>query len=98
MKQPQKGMPPPLEDPNNVREIFATEVAGVGVGYGCMFITLAVERHGTSVDEKLKAVRRVVVGRVVLTAGAANSLRDQLNKLAVMTAAVQTPAASEQKN
>ena len=86
---------PPLEDPLAEKELFANEVVGVGMQHGNITITLASVRF----DEPLPGaqspkMRRVIVGRVVLTNIAAGELLRDLQKL---SAQIEAAAARAQK-
>ena len=74
---------PPLEDPLAEKELFANEVVGVGMQHGNITITLASVR----LDEpppgaQSPKMRRVIVGRIVLTNLAAGKLLRDLQQLA----------------
>lgn len=74
---------PPLEDPLAEKELFANEVVGVGMQHGNITITLASVR----LDEpppgaQSPKMRRVIVGRIVLTNKAAGELLRDLQQLA----------------
>jgi hypothetical protein len=87
-------IPPPkprLEDPLNVREIFATEVVGVGSVHGNLAITLAAVRFDEPSAGETPKARRVVTGRVILTGPAATQLLQSLHKLATPNEAAQKP-------
>jgi hypothetical protein len=89
-----KPSPPPasLEDPNNEKEIFASEVASVGVVHGNIVITLANVRVGEVVEGQQPKARRVVCGRIVLTNSAVGQLMNSLQRLgAQMEAAAKSP-------
>jgi hypothetical protein len=72
---------PRLEDPLNEREIFATEIAGVGAIHGNVIITVATTRFDEPIGEGAAKPRRVVAGRLILTSAAAGQLLQSLQKL-----------------
>jgi hypothetical protein len=67
---------PPLEDPLNEREIFVTDVAGVGEVFGNISIDLAALRRSEG------KMRRILVARLILTPNAASALINSLQQLA----------------
>ncbi len=73
---------PILEDPTNEKEIFASEVAGVGFVHGNIVITFANIRFDEPVGGQPPKIRRFVASRVALTNIAAAQLRDQLKDIA----------------
>ena len=87
-------IPPPkprLEDPLNEREIFATEVVGVGSVHGNLAITFATLRFDEPTIGETPKARRVVAGRLILTGPAATQLLQSLHKLAAPSEAAQRP-------
>lgn len=87
-------IPPPkprLEDPLNEREIFATEVVGVGSVHGNLAITFATLRFDEPTIGETPKARRVVAGRLILTGPAATQLLQSLHKLAAPGEAAQRP-------
>ena len=87
---------PPLEDPLNEREIFASEVVSVGGLHGNVAVTLANVRLDESGGSNPAKPRRVVVARLVLTNAAAGQLLRSLQKLAAQIAAIAASAAGKQ--
>ena len=83
---------PRLEDPLDEKEIFASEVCGVGLIHGNVAITLANIRFDESVGGEALKARRVVVGRFILTNPAAAQLLRSLQQVAA-----QLEAASKAK-
>jgi hypothetical protein len=78
-------IPPPkprLEDPLNEREIFATEVVGVGSVHGNLAITFATLRFDEPTIGETPKARRVV----------ATQLLQSLHKLAAPSEAAQRPS------
>lgn len=73
---------PPLEDPMNEREIFASEVPGIGFVHGNVVVVFASVRFEEPVADQTPKVRRVVTGRVALTNSAAGQLLHHLRGLA----------------
>ena len=64
--KPTPGTPkPPLEDPLHEKEIFATEIAQMGMLHGNLVITLACVRSGDPIGNQPPKMHRVVVGRIV---------------------------------
>ena len=78
-EQPPK---PPLEDPLHEKEIFATEVAVVGMIHGHIAVTLAHLPFDEPVGNQTPKVRRIVTARLMLTDVAAVQLLQQLQRLA----------------
>jgi hypothetical protein len=79
-------VPPPkprLEDPQNVQEIFATEVVGIGSIHGNLAVTLAAVRFDEPAGAESPKARRIVTGRLILTGPAASQLLQSLHKLAM---------------
>ena len=79
---------PPLEDPLHEKEIFATEVAVVGMIHGNVAVTLAHLRFDEPVGNQTPKVRRIVTARLMLTNAAAGQLLQQLQRLAAQTEAM----------
>ena len=88
-EQPPK---PPLEDPLHEKEIFATEVAFVGMIHGNIAVTLAHLRFDEPVGSQGPKVRRIVTARLMLTDAAAGQLLQQLQRLAAQTEAMKEVA------
>jgi len=89
---------PPLEDPASEREIFASEIAGVGFVHGNVVVTFASIRFEEPVADQTPKMRRVVTGRVALTNNAAGQLLKHLQNLAAqIEAAVAAAAKDKQK-
>jgi hypothetical protein len=88
----------PLEDPLNEKEIFADEVAGVGMRHHVVTITLANVRYTEPVGAEAVKARRVVTGRLVLTTVAAGQLLRQLQSLAAQIEAAAATAAGHKPN
>jgi hypothetical protein len=65
---------PALEDPLHVSEVFANEVAGVGLIHGNIAITFANIRFDEGLGNQPSKPHRVVVNRMVLTKQAADQL------------------------
>jgi hypothetical protein len=88
---------PPLEDPLQEREIYVTEIVGMGNMQGNVGITLACLRIDESVGNDPPRMRRIVVARLVLTPVAVNQLFNNLQQLANASqpAAPRAPAAGE---
>jgi hypothetical protein len=78
-EQPPK---PPLEDPLHEKEIFASEVAVVGMIHENIAVTLAQLRFDEPVGNQMPKVRRIVAARLMLTSAAAGQLLQQLQRLA----------------
>ena len=78
-EQPPK---PPLEDPLHEKEIFASEVAVIGMIHGNIAVTLAHVRFDEPVGNQTPKVRRIVTARIMLTDVAAGQLLQQLQRLA----------------
>jgi hypothetical protein len=90
---PNQAPKPQLEDPLNEREIFATEIVGIGSVHGNIAITLATVRFDEPVGSVQPKARRVVTGRLVLTSAAAGQLLQSLQRLFAQIEAAQIPAA-----
>jgi hypothetical protein len=86
---------PPLEDPLHEKEIFASEVAGVGFVHGNVVVTLAHLRFGEAIEKETPRAHRVVTGRIVLTHIAASQLVQHIQRLAVQIEAAAKTAASQ---
>ena len=84
-EQPPK---PPLEDPLHEKEIFASEVAVIGMIHGNIAVTLAHVRFDEPVRNQTPKVRRIVTARLMLTDVAAGQLLQQLQRLAARTDAM----------
>ncbi len=80
------------------REIYATEVVGMGSMQGNVGITLACLRVDKSVDNNPPRMRRVVVARLVLSPVAVNQLFNNLQKLAVAAQPTAPQSTAEQPN
>jgi len=89
---------PPLEDPLHEREIYVTEVVGIGNMQGNVGITLACLRIDESADNNPPRMRRIVAARLVLTPVAVNQLFSSLQKLAVASQPTAPQATAEQPN
>jgi hypothetical protein len=101
MAVPPAPIPPPkprLEDPLQEREIFATEVAGVGAVHGNIAITLATIRFDEPIAATAPKARRVVTARLVLTNVAAGQLLQSLQRLTTQLEAAAAPAAAKEPN
>jgi hypothetical protein len=86
---------PPLEDPRHEKEIFASEIAGVGFVHGNVVVTLANVRFGEAIEKETPRAHRVVAGRIVLTQVAANQLVQHIQRLAAQIEAAAKTAASQ---
>ena len=86
---------PPLEDPHQEKEIFASEVCGVGLIHGNIAITLANIRFDEPGGGQQVKAKRVVVGRFMLTSPAAGQLLQSLQKLATQLEAAKQGAGNE---
>jgi len=84
----------PLEDPLHEREIFATEVTGIGNIHGNLTLTLASVRFDEPVGNEAPKVRRVVTARLILTNAAAVQLFQSLQKF---VAQIEAAAAAPEK-
>ena len=78
-EQPPK---PPLEDLLHEKEIFASEVAIVGMIHENIAVTLAQLRFDEPVGNQMPKVRRIVAARLMLTHAAARQVLRQLQRLA----------------
>jgi hypothetical protein len=86
---------PPLEDPLNEREIFASEVVSVGGMRGNVAVTLANVRFDESGGSNPAKPRRVVVARLILTNAAASQLLQSLHRLVTKIEATAASAAGK---
>jgi hypothetical protein len=93
MAAPASKPKPPLEDPLNEREIFASEIVSVGAIHGNIAITFANTRFEEPVGANPPKAHRVVTGRVVLTGIAASQLLGNLQRLAAQIEAIAATAA-----
>ena len=84
---------PPLEDPLNERELFASEIVSVGAMHGNITITLANTRFGEPIGANPAKAHRIVAGRIVLTGVAASQLLEHLKRLAAQIEAIAAAAA-----
>ena len=89
---------PILEDQSNEKEIFASEIAGIGLIHGNVAITLANLRFDEAVGEQTPKPHRVVTGRIILTNPAANQLLQGLQRLATQLEAATKAAAGPPRN
>jgi hypothetical protein len=89
---------PPLEDPLHEKELFASEIAGVGLVHGNVIITLANVRFEEPVGDQPAKTRRVVSGRIVLTNIAAGQLIQNLQQLAAKIETAAATAAGHKPN
>ena len=55
---------PPLEDPLNERELFASEIVSVGAMHGNITITLANTRFDEPIGANPAKAHRIVAGRI----------------------------------
>jgi hypothetical protein len=90
--------PPPLEDPLCEREIFASEVVGVGSLHGNLAITLASVRFDDPVENDIPKARRIVTARLILTTPAAGQLLRSLQGLALQLEAAAAGTAVKLQN
>ncbi len=74
--------PPPLDDPGNVNEIFATEVVGAGMIGGCISVNLAAHRWNVTASGGETEISRALVARLMLSREAATQLMNGLANLA----------------
>jgi hypothetical protein len=88
---------PPLEDPLHEREIFASEVASVGLVHGNIAVTLATMRFEPRNGGSAEA-HRVVTARLVLTGIAANQLLQNFRQPAAQIEAIAAAAAGHKPN
>jgi len=95
MSEPQK---PPLDDSQNVQEIFASDVAGVAFVHGNFVVTLASFRPQEPIGNQPPQVRRVVVGRIALTNVAAGQLLQHLQRIAAQIEATASAVAGHKPN
>jgi hypothetical protein len=98
MNTPASPPKPPLEDPLQEREIFATEVSGVGGVHGNIAITLACVRFDEPTANEPPKARRVVTGRLMLTQPAALQLLQSLQQLVAAAQPKQPTAGVEKPN
>jgi hypothetical protein len=89
---------PPLEDPLEEKEIFASEVAGIVMVHGNFVVTLAKLRFEEPIGKQPAKVRRIVSGRLVLTNVAANQLLQNLQSIAAQIEAAAAAAAGHKPN
>jgi len=89
---------PPLEDPLHEREIFASEIAGVGAVHGNIAVTLATVRFDAPIGSETPKARRVITGRLILTNAATGQLIQSLQKLATQIQAATAPTAGKEPN
>jgi hypothetical protein len=85
----------PLEDPLHEKEIFASEVAGVGFVHGNVVVTLANVRFDEATGKETPQAHRVVTGRIVLTHVAANQLVQHIQRLAAQLESAGRQAAAQ---
>jgi hypothetical protein len=89
---------PILEDPDNEKEIFASEIAGIAMVHNSIVVTLANVRFEEAIGSKPAKARRVVVGRVALTNVAAGQLMQSLQRFAAQLEAAAKPVATPATN
>jgi hypothetical protein len=87
---------PPLEDPLHERELFASEVVGVGAVHGNISVTLASVRFDERIGTNPPMPHRVVTARLVLTGIAAGQLLQHLQQLAAQIEASVAAAVGKQ--
>jgi hypothetical protein len=92
VQQRQPPRPPPLEDPLNEKEIFASEVAQISQVHGSIVVTFATTRSEEAVKGKPQKTRRVITCRLALTNVAAGQLLQGLQSFAH---AIQTLTAAQ---
>jgi hypothetical protein len=83
--------PPALEDPYEVRETFATEVAVGVIGKGVLRLTFAVDRVEAPRPNEAPQPKRVIVSRLILDGGGARQLWDYLQRLNLVAGGTQPP-------
>jgi hypothetical protein len=98
MPNPPNPVPPVLEDPLYEREIFASEVVGVGSLHGNLAITLASLRFDDPIDNETPKARRIVTARLILTTPAAGQLLRSLQGLALQLEAAAAGASGKNPN
>jgi hypothetical protein len=86
---------PALEDPLQEREIFATEVIGVGAIHGNVTITLGALRFDEPTTGNQPKARRIVTARLILTNPAAAQLLKSLQGLVAQLEAATAPNAAK---
>ena len=89
---------PILEDPDNEKEIFASEIAGIAMVHNSIVVTLANVRFEEAIGNRPAKARRIVVGRVALTTVAAGQLMQSLQRFAAQLEAAAKPAATPTPN
>lgn len=89
---------PPLEDPLDEKEIFASEVVGIAMVHGNFVVTLAKARFEEPIGKQSAKFRRIVSGRLVLTNVAANQLLQNLQNIAAQIEAAAAAAAGHKPN
>jgi len=88
----------PLEDPLQDREIFASEVTGVGSVHGNIAVTLATIRFDEPVAGDAPRAHRIITARLILTNPAAGQLLQSLQRLAAQIQAAQATATGKEPN
>jgi hypothetical protein len=88
----------PLEDPGHEKELFVSEIAGIGAINGNFVVTLASIRFDEPIGALPPKAHRVVVGRLILTNVAAGQLAQGLQRIAAQIEAAGQPVAGQIKN
>jgi hypothetical protein len=88
---------PAIEDPLQEKEIFVSDIAGVGLVHGNVVVTLTSLRPDVSEVGEPK-LRNIVVGRLALTNHAAGQLLQQLQSLSAQIQITPNPAVKTRPN
>jgi hypothetical protein len=89
---------PPLQDPLHEKELFVSEIVGLGVVHNNFAVTLANVRFDEPIGTETPKPHRVVVGRLILTNVAAGQLLQGLQRLVTQIEAAAKTAPTHVKN
>lgn len=98
MAKPSTSNLPPLEDPHNIKEVFACEVAAFAVGHGTMRVSFATRIIEPRQPDDTPNVRRIVVARIVLDQIGADQLLAKLEQLKALIASQKLSTTTDKPN
>jgi hypothetical protein len=82
-RQPKIATKPPVEDPLHEKEVFVSDVAGVGLVHGNVVMTFTSLRAEEPAGGGQPKLHNIVVARLALTNYAAGQLLQQLQRLSI---------------
>ncbi len=89
--KPKRPPLPPLQETFQTPEIFASDVANVALMQGNVLVTLANIRIGDTSGSQPAKPQRIVAGRLILTAAAAQQLVNNIQGLVARVKASSPP-------